>query len=125
VPQVVTPDPQLTAAIRQTTGAVQPTTAFDTRSLTTTAQLQDGQSLLVAGLQTRKIDRSDGRVPFVHRVPLLGLLFQSFADQDDQVDLVILVEPTIVRPPVPDAGLWAFPGGRELLNGTRAGGGSP
>ena len=53
MPQVVEPDFVLTAALRETTDSQQGTTAFSSRSLATSARLQDGQALLVAGLLQR------------------------------------------------------------------------
>jgi Flp pilus assembly secretin CpaC len=109
VPQVTTPDPALTTAIKNTTGTDQPTTAFQTRSLRTTAQLQDGESLLVGGLTTRTTDRSDGATPIISKIPLLGKLFETYSDSRTGFELVLLVNPVIVRVPSRDFTLWEFP----------------
>jgi Flp pilus assembly secretin CpaC len=114
VPEVTTPDPQLTLAIRESTGAALPTTAFESRSLRTTTQLRDGQAILIGGLVTRDLRRTDGAAPILSSVPLLRYFFKSFRDQDDQTELVVVVSPAIVRTPVGDAPLWAFPATTEL-----------
>lgn len=109
IPQVVTPDLQLTAAIESASGTDQATTAFQSRSLQTSARMHDGQSLLIGGLLSR--DKSDQQdfIPGVRDVPVLGWLFRRFAQNDEELDLVIVVNPVIMRDAVPDVGLWAFP----------------
>jgi Flp pilus assembly secretin CpaC len=91
-----------------------PTTAFESRSLRTTTQLRDGQAILIGGLVTRDLRRTDGAAPILSSVPLLRYFFKSFRDQDDQTELVVVVSPAIVRTPVGDAPLWAFPATTEL-----------
>ena len=110
IPQVVTPDLQLTAAIESASGTNQSTTAFESRSLQTSARLRDGQSLLIGGLLSR--DKSDQQdfVPGIRDVPVLGWLFRRFAQNDEERDLVVMINPVIMREPNPDVGLWAFPG---------------
>lgn len=108
-PQVVQPDAALTTAVRETSGTNQPTTAFQTRFLRTTAQLQDGQSLLVGGLTTRQTDRADTGTPILNKIPWVGNLFQAFSDSSTEFELLVLVNPVIVRTPSPDFALWEFP----------------
>jgi general secretion pathway protein D len=109
MPQVITPDPALTTAIKNTTGSNQATTAFQTRFLRTTAQLQDGESLLIGGLTTRQSDRADSGAPMLKKIPWLGSLFQAMSDSRTEFELLVLVNPVIVRTPSPDLNLWQFP----------------
>jgi Flp pilus assembly secretin CpaC len=115
VPQVVNPDAKLTAALRVTTGVNPQTTAFETRSLRTSARLEDGQSLLIGGLNSRKSTDSATSTPWVRDVPVLGWLFKRFSVEDEDQELVIVVNPVIVRDPLPNAELWLFPDTGELL----------
>lgn len=124
LPEVVTPDFALTSLVRTTTGTDQTTIAFEVRTLRTTTQLQDGQALLIGGLLSQALNRRDGSTPIVDQIPLVRYLFRSFTDSKEETDLVIVVSPDIVRPPVPDAALWAFPGPPDLsaaLNPSRSG----
>ncbi len=109
IPQISKPDLQLTAAIEEASGTEQTTTSFESRSLQTSARLQDGQSLLIGGLLTR--DKSDQQdfVPGIRDVPVLGWLFRRFSQNDEEMDLVVVVNPVIIREPIPDVGLWEFP----------------
>jgi pilus assembly protein CpaC len=114
-PQVVLPDATLTDTIRQSSGTNPQTTAFQTRALRTSSRLQDGQTLLIGGLRTDSINRNTARTPGLGDIPALGWLFKSYSRNDETVDLVVMVNPVIVRTRIPDAGLWAFPERSELL----------
>lgn len=114
-PLVVTPDALLTNTIRQSTGASVPTTAFQTRALRTSARLQDGQALLIGGLMSNNTSTNTGSTPGLGAVPILGRLFQSFNRNDESTELIVVVNPVVLRTPIPDAGLWAFPSRDELI----------
>ena len=114
-PLVVTPDAVLTDTIRQTTGAAVATTAFQTRALRTSSRLQDGQALLIGGLLSKNTSTNTASVPGVRDTPFLGRLFQSFNRNDQDTELVVIVNPAVVRTPVPDVALWGFPDRHELL----------
>ena len=109
VPQVVTPDLRLTTGIAEATGTNQPTTAFKNRSMQTSARMQDGQAILIGGLLSR--DKSDQQsfIPGIRDIPGLGWLFRRFTQNDEEVELVIVIHPVIMREPIPEVGLWAFP----------------
>jgi Flp pilus assembly secretin CpaC len=114
-PTVVTPDALLTTAIRETTGTTVPTTAFQTRALRTSSRLQDGEVLLLGGLVSNNTSSNLGSTPGLRDVPILGQLFQSQTKSDDTRELVIVVNPVVLRKPVPDAALWTFDGRDELM----------
>lgn len=108
-PDITEPDPALTAAIRDSTGTDQTTTAFSTRSLRTSARLDDGQALVVAGLMSRSQTERTSYTPWFAQVPIVGWLGKRFDENRDDSELVIVVAPAIVRRPLPDLPLWAFP----------------
>jgi Flp pilus assembly secretin CpaC len=114
-PLVVTPDTLLTDSIRQATGAAVATTAFQTRALRTSSRLQDGQALLLGGLVSNNSSTNVASTPGLREIPLFGRLFQGFNRNDQNTELVVVVNPVVLRTPVPDAAMWAFPGRDELL----------
>jgi Flp pilus assembly secretin CpaC len=114
-PLVVTPDAILTDTIRQTTGAAVATTAFQTRALRTSSRLLDGQALLIGGLLSNNTSTNTASTPGVRDAPVLGWLFQSFNRNDQDTELIVVVNPVILRTPVPDVALWTFPSRDELL----------
>jgi len=114
-PLVVTPDAVLTDTIRQTTGAAVATTAFQTRALRTSSRLQDGQALLIGGLLSKNTSTNTASLPGARDTPILGRLFQSFNRNDQDTELVVIVNPAVIRTPVPDIAMWGFPDRHELL----------
>ena len=117
VPRTLFPDPDLTTTIRETSGSDLPTTAFEGKSLRTTARLKDGQGMLIGGLVSQNKTESASFMPWVQDVPLLGWLFQRFRLSADEVDLVIVVNPTVIRDLCPEVQLWAFEDRAEMLAG--------
>jgi len=120
-PLVVTPDAVLTDTIRQATGTTVPTTAFQTRALRTSSRLQDGQALLIGGLMSNNTSTNAAAPPGIRSTPLLGRLFQSFNRNDQDTELIVVVNPVVVRPPVPAVATWAFPNREELVRSVLAG----
>ena len=114
-PLVVTPDAVLTDAIRQSTGTAVATTAFQTRALRTSSRLLDGQALLIGGLLSNNTSTNTASTPGLRDTPILGRFFRSFNRNDQDTELIVVVNPVILRTPIPDAGLWTFPGRDELL----------
>jgi pilus assembly protein CpaC len=114
-PLVVTPDTVLTDTIRQATGTAVPTTAFQTRALRTSSRLQDGQALLIGGLTSNNTSTNTASTPGLRDTPVLGRLFQSFNRNDQTTELIMVVNPVVLRNPVADAPMWAFPGRDELM----------
>jgi Flp pilus assembly secretin CpaC len=114
-PEIITPDALLTQLLVESTGSNPKTFAFESRLLKTSSRLADGQTLLVGGLQQTQRSDENHQTPWLSDIPLLGLLFQGFDYSDDDLEVVIMIRPTIVRDPLPDAALWMFPDPRELL----------
>jgi Flp pilus assembly secretin CpaC len=120
-PLVVTPDTLLTNTIRQSTGTTVPTTAFQTRALRTSSRLQDGQALLIGGLLSNNTSTNTAATPGLASTPILGRLFQSLNRNDQTTELIVVVNPVLVRTPVSDAAIWSFPGHDELIRPLTAG----
>ena len=113
------PDEALTTVVRNSTGTSPQTTAFATRSLTTNAQLRDGQSLLVGGLVSRNLRDDVSKTPILGDLPLLGWLFRSKNTSFSKSELFILVSPSVVRPPIDGSELWLHPSLGETLAACR------
>jgi len=115
VPQVSAPDLPLTQSINQSTGVNSVAPAIQTRQLQTSARLDDGEALLLGGLVTR--DRSDNAsyIPFLGEIPGIEWFFKQTSHNEDDKELVIVVNPTIVREPSKASAVWAFQDTRDLL----------
>lgn len=114
-PSVVIPDTALTQAIASSTGTDPNTVAFNSRSLETSTRIRDGQPLVIGGLISRRLGDSNTYTPGVHQTPLFGWLVKSYDKSDDDIELVIIVTPTIVREPQENVALWQYPSPYELM----------
>ncbi len=65
------------------------------RETDTTVRVQDGQTILIAGLMQEKKEESRTAVPGLRSIPLLGSLFRYKTESKRNTELVILITPTI------------------------------
>jgi pilus assembly protein CpaC len=72
--------------------------AFRRRSATTTVELRDGESFVVAGLLQDDFSGGMRRVPWLGDLPILGALFRSTDFQRNQSELMIFVTAHLVTP---------------------------
>lgn len=108
-PQIITPDNALTSSVRSSTGSNQSTTAFQTRVLRTSTRLEDGQSLVIGGLLSRDVSDAQTSTPILRDIPGLGWLFRGMNRNDTTTELVIVLNPVLVRPVDQRVKLWQFP----------------
>ena len=78
--------------------SVKGTPGLTTRRATTTVELRDGQTFAIAGLLQEDFTDAVRQVPFLGDVPILGALFRSGEYRRRESELVIIVEPRLVRP---------------------------
>ncbi|QVM86700.1 hypothetical protein I0D68_13095 [Pseudomonas lalucatii] len=107
-PTVSAPDTLLTRQISGSTGSNLNSTAFNTRSISTTTRLQDGQPLILGGLVSSEQSTQEDFTPGVNQIPLLGRLAEASSDSGQDRELIIVVTPTLVRETQGDVHLWAF-----------------
>ncbi len=92
-----------------------------TRRVTTTLEMESGQTFSIAGLISNSTNARNSRVPGLGDLPILGPLFRSTRFSTSETELVILVTASLVEPqntpihalPVPGAGFkpptaWEF-----------------
>ncbi|HEX7619087.1 MAG TPA: hypothetical protein VF480_10270, partial [Verrucomicrobiae bacterium] len=94
--------PGYTPAVSTTSGGVStlPTVLphFTVRSVVTTVNIWDNQTVVLGGLISSKMNSTKDKVPFLGDLPLLGRLFQSQTKILDKKNLMIFVTATIVDP---------------------------
>jgi pilus assembly protein CpaC len=71
---------------------------FRRRDASTTVVLRDGESFAIAGLLQDDFRDTNGQVPWLGDVPILGALFRSADYQRSQTELVIIVSAHLVTP---------------------------
>ena len=83
-------------------GAIVAVPSFNTRRISTTVQLRDGQSLAIGGLLQDNYREQIRRFPMLGEVPVLGALFSSSDFQMNKTELMVIVTPRLVQPLQPD-----------------------
>lgn len=69
---------------------------LDVRSTNTVLRVKDGETIIIAGLMKDKNTRQVKEVPFLGKIPVLGLLFQQIDEEKVKTELVIKITPKIV-----------------------------
>jgi len=65
------------------------------RETDTTVRVQDGQTIIIAGLMQEKNEETYIGVPVLHSIPLLGGLFRYRTEKKRIAELVIMITPTL------------------------------
>ncbi|NUP06640.1 MAG: type IV pilus secretin PilQ [Polyangiaceae bacterium] len=67
------------------------------REVETELLVQDGHTAVIGGIYTRNSSRSLSQVPVLGDIPILGVLFQKRATNDQRTELVVFITPRIVN----------------------------
>jgi type II secretory pathway component GspD/PulD (secretin) len=81
----------------------------------TSARRRDGAVLHIGGLADPSRRDQPADTPGLSKFPPIGWLFLDKSYEDKNRELVITVNPTIVREPPIEGNLWAFPSTSELM----------
>ena len=71
--------------------------AINSRNVSTTVQLKEGESLIIGGLLRDNIVESIRAFPILGELPILGALFRSTKFSSEQTELLIVVSPRLVH----------------------------
>lgn len=71
---------------------------LDTRKVQTDVELQNGQSLVIAGLLDNRLTETISKIPGLANIPILGKLFESRSLLKNNSELLVVVTPEIVQP---------------------------
>lgn len=85
--------------------------ALTTRNVNTTVELNEGETLALAGLLNNRVTANKEVVPLLGDIPVLGSLFRSVRYERRETELVVLVTPKLVSGMRPDE-VPAVPGER-------------
>lgn len=59
--------------------------------------IKDGETLVIGGLNETIVGDSQARIPFLGRIPILGLLFKNMSKSNKFSDLLIFITPQIMK----------------------------
>ncbi len=89
-------NPSIEAVLDAGSDSTRLTPTIARREVETTVTVDDGRTIVIAGLTRRDERASERRVPFLGSIPLLGWLFRRTEQISERTDLLILVTPTVV-----------------------------
>lgn len=99
-----------------------------TRTMDSTVELAEGQTLSLAGLLNDNINATSNITPLLGNLPVLGALFRSVRYERTETELVVLVTPILAAPMNPAATPstpgehWRFPNDAQvMINGDLGG----
>lgn len=76
--------------------------ALTTRRAETDIELRDGQSFAIAGLMNNISQSDRSAIPVLSSIPIIGYLFKSKSERQQQTELMVLITPRLVKPLDPD-----------------------
>jgi type IV pilus assembly protein PilQ len=74
----------------------QPFDTLGTKRASTQVLVRDGDTVIIGGLLSTRKEANRERVPFLSRVPIVGMLFKSKEDISEYRELMIFITPQIV-----------------------------
>lgn len=81
--------------LETTTDQFQPTTLK--RSIQTTIEVNDKNTVVIGGLIDESLSKTEYKVPCVGSIPVVGWLFKSVANANEQTNLFIFLTPQVVE----------------------------
>ena len=78
-------------------GAGQQVPSIDTREITTSVIVNDGQTVVLGGILETERRETEKKVPYLGDVPILGRLFKTTGKTNNKDELLIFVTPKILR----------------------------
>jgi general secretion pathway protein D len=71
--------------------------AFNVQTVETTVIAQDGETVIIGGLVTRRNEKDEAKVPWLGDLPGVGALFRYRQQKKQKGELVVILTPHVVR----------------------------
>ncbi|MCL2182925.1 MAG: hypothetical protein FWB85_05580 [Chitinispirillia bacterium] len=84
-----------------------------TRKTSTTVRVENGQTVVLAGLLSEEKTTTVNKLPILGDIPILGLMFQNKREEMKKTNLIIEVVPRIIHNPAEIARYMNVPGDRR------------
>ena len=92
-------NPSIESVINSGSRTTEFTPTIAKRTASTTVTVPDGQTIVIAGLTRKDVQKVANRIPLLGDIPLLGWLFRYTSEVEKTANLLILVTPTIIATP--------------------------
>jgi pilus assembly protein CpaC len=74
---------------------------IDTRTVNTSVDLNEGESLILAGLLSQEMKNNIQKIPILGDIPILGAFFRSTRKELDENELAFFITPRLIKPMAP------------------------
>jgi len=74
---------------------------IDTRTVNTSVDLKEGESLILAGLLSEEMKKNIQKIPLLGDIPILGAIFRTSRDELTEKELAFFITPRRVKPLAP------------------------
>jgi len=71
--------------------------AIETKEAETEVLVKDGETTVIGGIYTRNTSESQGGVPVLSEIPVIGWLFKKKRHEDKRAELLVFITPRIVN----------------------------
>ena len=71
--------------------------SFLNRKAETSLVIENGQTVVMAGLMETQKQNSDNGVPYLREIPVLGYLFKGISNETRKTELVIMITPRVIN----------------------------
>lgn len=88
---------EVSAVLPSTTGINSADLITSKRSIKTTVLADDGQTIVLGGLIRDDTTKTVSKVPLLGDIPLLGYLFRATSNQKTKQNLLVFLQPTLLR----------------------------
>ncbi|MFA5251079.1 MAG: hypothetical protein WC454_00640 [Phycisphaerae bacterium] len=93
----VNPEESTASTITTSSGTVIPSKTIT--QVKTNIMVQDGKTIIIGGLFKEQITSTDGQVPLIGDLPIIGALAKKTKDENIRTELIILMTPHIINTP--------------------------
>ncbi len=93
----INPEESTASTITTSTGTVIPSKTIT--QVKTNIMVQDGKTVIIGGLFKEQITSTDGQVPLIGDLPIIGALAKRTKDANIRSELIILMTPHIINTP--------------------------
>lgn len=88
---------QTVSSVGQVTGAAGTNPTISQRSVASQVTIDSGRTVLLGGLIAERSDKSEGGVPVVRDIPVVGGLFRQRFDNQNRSEVLVMITPRVVR----------------------------
>ncbi len=103
----ISPDGKVLMRVNPTVSSVAPTTinlgngalatAFNEQNIVTTVSAQDGETVAIGGIISRRDEKNENKVPWLGDLPYIGTAFRYRTQAKTKTELLVILTPHVVR----------------------------